>query len=110
PCSYIPSPPPHTSPLSLHDALPISPFFQRDRARLDIVAKDLRHAPRQPDRHPRGHDAARGAGGHEQLALVAGEIACEREPAAALPEDLAHERQGRAREQAAAHADLVAVL
>src|SRR5262249_56027808 len=62
------------------------------------------------DRHPRGHDAARRAGGHEELALVAGEIAHQREPAAALPEDLAHERQRRPREQAAANADLVAVL
>src|SRR5262245_23773332 len=88
----------------------VAPLLQRDGAGLDVMAKDLRHAPRQPDRHPRSDDAACRAGGHEELARVAGEIAREREPAAALPEDLAHERQRRAREQAAADADLVAVL
>ena len=88
----------------------MAPFFQRDRARFHVVAENLRHAPRQADRHPRGHDAAHRPGRHEELALVAGEIAREREAAAALPEDLAHERQRRAREQAAADADLVTVL
>src|SRR5262245_118240 len=88
----------------------MAPFLQRDSAGFDVVAEDLRHAPWQADRHPRGDDAAHRSGRHEHLALVAREIAREREPAAAVAKDLAHERHGRAREEAAADTHMVAVL
>src|SRR5712692_9434481 len=74
------------------------------------MAKDLRDAPRQADRHPRGHDPLDRAGYHEELPLGAREVAREGEPAAALAEELAHERHRRAREEAAPDGHVIAVL
>src|SRR5439155_26389330 len=47
---------------------------------------------------------------HQELTLRAREVARQREAAPPLAEQLAHERQRRAREEAAADRDVVAVL
>ena len=88
----------------------VAPLLERHPAGLDEVAEDLRDAPRQADRHPRGHDPSGRAGHHEELALGAREVAREGEPVAALPEELAHERHRGAREEAPPDGHLVAVL
>src|SRR5712692_8809060 len=74
------------------------------------MAEDLRDPPRQTDRHPRGHDPLDRAGHHEELPLGAREVAREGEAAAALAEELTHERHRRAREEAAPDGDVIAVL
>ena len=87
----------------------VAPLLEGHRAGLDVVAHDLRYAPRQADRHPRRHHALDGAGRHHELALRAHEVAHQRQAAASRPQDFAHEGQRRAREEAATDGDAVAL-
>src|SRR5262249_11777287 len=88
----------------------MTPFLVLDAAGLDVLADDLRQAPRQPDPHPGGHDLRDRAGHDAPLALVAHEVAREREAARPATEQGADEAERRAGEEDAAERDVIAVL
>ena len=87
----------------------MAPLLHGHAPGLHVLAVDLRQPPRQADSHPRRDDLVHGARDHAPLALVAHEVARDAEPGGPAPQERAHERERRAREETAAEGDVVAV-
>src|SRR2546428_14131180 len=73
----------------------MAPLFVRNRTALDILAEDLRDAPRDPDPHPARDDTRRRSPHQKQLRFEGRQASRECQVPAADSEDLQQHRNRR---------------